>query len=237
MQFLTKYSDMMKTNLYNPQKNKFAGNNESITYSVFKKKTKQYYEKKALIFIILFSLNTNLTAQDMSRLDIPKHRIGFITGYGSQRYLNVRYKYEVVFFQFQYYRALLNQKRWGVDVVVQPQFNVSRFRKIDTVPLLTRGTEFGLNAGLRVYTNLYRDVVKIYALVSSGPHYISGAPERMAAGFTFSDNFLAGINIRLSGRCYFDFRAGFRHMSNAGLNSPNGGIHSLVMSGGILLDL
>lgn len=188
-------------------------------------------------FIILTCITTGLTAQDTVKRNIPKHRIGLITGFGSQRYLNVRYKYEVVFFQFQYYRALLNQKRWGVDVVVQPQYNVSRFRQIDTVPLLTRGTEFGLNAGLRVYTNLHRDVVKIYALVSSGPHYISGAPERMAAGFTFSDNFLAGVNIRLSGRYYIDFRAGFRHMSNAGLNSPNGGIHGFVMSGGILLDL
>jgi len=195
--------------------------------------------KKIIIyfFFILPIIPASLTAQDAVKRDIPKHRLGLISGYGSQRYLNVRYKYEVVFFQLQYYRAFINQKTWGLDILIQPQYNLSGFRQVDTIPVLTKGFEFGLNAGIRVYKSLIKDCMKMYALISSGPHYMSGTPQRMAAGFTFSDNFMAGLNIRLSKKYYLDLRTGFRHMSNAGLNSPNGGIHSLVVSGGILVDL
>ena len=36
---------------------------------------------------------------------------------------------------------------------------------------------------------------------------------------------------------FFDFRSGFRHISNAGLNHPNGGVNDLVLSGGVFINL
>ena len=53
----------------------------------------------------------------------------------------------------------------------------------------------------------------------------------------FSDNFLIGLNVKLLENIYFDFRSGFQHNSNAGLNHPNGGVNDLVLSVGVFLNL
>lgn len=189
------------------------------------------------ITVILLSMHTSLLAQDKDSLNDAKHRIGFITGFGNQNNLNVKYKYEVIFFQFQYYYAFLPKKPWDVDILFQPQYNVMKFRYNDTVSTLTNGFEFGLNVGVLIRKNIYKDYIKMYACVSAGPHYVSGTPKRQTAGFIFSDNFFVGLNIKLSRKSYFDLRSGFRHISNAGLKDPNRGINNLVLSGGVLIDL
>ena len=76
--------------------------------------------------------------------------------------------------------------------------------------------------------------LKAYILLSAGPHYISGAPERQIPGFIFSDNLAAGTYIRLSDTVDLDFRLGARHLSNASFKKPNGGINTINLHLGVI---
>ena len=151
--------------------------------------------------------------------------------------LSVTYDYQVLFFQLQYYWGFLNREKWGLDLLVQPQYNLTKFRHIDNIANEINGYEFGVNAGVLIRRVLLGEVLYLYGLISSGPHYVSGTPERQADGFIFSDNFLLGLNVKLLENLFFDFRSGFRHISNAGLNHPNGGVNDLVLSGGVFINL
>ncbi len=227
------------------------------------KKSKIYLTVVALLFI---SINT-LLAQDSNLFNDSKHRIGFIAGFGEQNVdqlfseinernamkirnylisiginpdeagLGVRYDYQVVFFQLQYYWAFLRRETWGLDLLIQPQYNLTKYRYIDNVPDELNGFEFGVNAGLLIRKNIFKDFLSIYAFISLGPHYVSGTPQRQSKGFIFSDNFFIGLNIKLFKNTYLDLRPGFRHISNASLTHPNGGLNDFVISGGILINL
>jgi hypothetical protein len=202
-----------------------------------------------------------------SQYDDSKHRLGFVSGFGGQNIdqllsdmnhndakkirdhmlskgentdspgLSVTYDYQVLFFQLQYYWGFLNREKWGLDLLVQPQYNLTKFRHIDNIANEINGYEFGVNAGVLIRRVLLGEVLYLYGLISSGPHYVSGTPERQADGFIFSDNFLLGLNVKLLENLFFDFRSGFRHISNAGLNHPNGGVNDLVLSGGVFINL
>lgn len=151
--------------------------------------------------------------------------------------LSVTYDYQVLFFQLQYYWGFLNREKWGLDLLVQPQYNLTKFRHIDNIANEINGYEFGVNAGVLIRRVLLGEVLYLYGLISSGPHYVSGTPERQADGFIFSDNFLLGLNVKLLENLFFDFRSGFRHISNAELNHTNGGVNDLVLSGGVFINL
>jgi len=89
--------------------------------------------------------------------------------------------------------------------------------------------EFGMNFGLR-YLFPINPRTHFIASIGSGPHYITVETDRQASGFIFSDNFELNLRhyssqlrttIQLAGR--------FRHISNAGLKSPNGGIDNFFL--------
>lgn len=185
--------------------------------------------------LLLLSLN-GLFAQD-TLSDNAKHRAGAVVGVGNQLWLDVDYHYQVHFYQLQYYRPVLQKEKWGMEVLLQPQFNTTQFRPIDNEPLIKNGYEFGLNVGLVVRKNLMDNFISIYSLLSLGPHYVSGTPKRQADGFIFSDNVFIGINVRMYENIYLDIRPGFRHISNAGLKRPNGGVNNSLLSAGILVNL
>lgn len=202
-----------------------------------------------------------------SQYDDSKHRLGFISGFGGQNIdqllsdinhkdakkirdhllskgesidspgLSVTYDYQVLFFQLQYYWGFLSREKWGLDLLIQPQYNLTKFRHIDNIANEINGYEFGVNAGVLIRRVLFGEVLYLYGLISSGPHYVSGTPQRQADGFIFSDNFLLGLNVKLLEKIYLDLRSGFRHISNAGLNHPNGGVNDLVLSGGVFINL
>lgn len=168
----------------------------------------------------------------------PKPRLGLMVGFGNQGKLPVEYRYEVLLLQFQYQKELLPKaEAWGLALVLQPQYNLTTLRKVDAVPTLSNGFELGLNVGLLVHKSILSDFLRVYILVSVGPHYVSDTPQRQAAGFIFSDNLFVGSNIKLYKRSYLDLRFGFRHISNAGLKRPNAGINNHIGSGGILVSI
>lgn len=89
--------------------------------------------------------------------------------------------------------------------------------------------EFGLNAGIMFLQPLFKPVV-LTAAIGSGPHFVTVETSRQANGFIFSDNFELGLNIGLDKiKTILQVRARYRHISNAGLQEPNGGIDNLFL--------
>ncbi len=132
----------------------------------------------------------------------------------------------------------MKREKWGLDLLVKPQYNLTKFRHIDKIADEINGYEFGINAGVLIRRILFEEAQYFYGLFSSGLNYVSGTSQRQADGFIFSDNFLIGLNEELLENIYFDFRSEFRHTSNVGLNHPNGeGVNDLVLSGGDYLNL
>ena len=122
-------------------------------------------------------------------------------------------------------------------MLAQPQFNLTTYRPMDMLDNESKGYEWGLNAGVLVRKILFKDRISLYLLLSAGPHYISGAPERQSSGFIFSDNLFIGMTVKINENTHIDLRPGFRHLSNAGLTDRNGGINNVVFSGGIIFNL
>jgi hypothetical protein len=164
-----------------------------------------------------------------------RHKWGFDLGYGTQANLNVNYFHEVFLLQYQYYFTLTGKEKWALEFLAQPQFNISRFKLSAESRSITNGYEYGLNGGFIFRGYLINDAFSPYILISAGPHFVSGVPDRQSPGFIFSDNFFTGLSIRLNENIYLDLRFGFRHISNAGIQNPNGGINNWVGNTGIIM--
>ncbi|MBN2480282.1 MAG: acyloxyacyl hydrolase [Bacteroidales bacterium] len=196
------------------------------------------------IFLAIILLSNRVACQDRI-FDGTRHKIGFQCGFGDQNWklglidlsIDVSYTYEVYFLQLQYYYSLLSKEYWGIDFLFQPQYNIVRLKIPDDSYFKENGFESGLNCGIVVRRNLLYNRLSVYALISSGPHYISNAPVRQANGFIFSDNVSLGVNYRINDKIYLDFRPGFRHVSNAGIRRPNGGINTHTYTAGLLIIL
>lgn len=88
---------------------------------------------------------------------------------------------------------------------------------------------FGLNLGISYNLQLSKSLA-IFSSLGSGPYYVTVETRRQASGFIFSDNIELGINYLMpASTTAIQLRARFRHISNAGLNSPNGGIDNLFL--------
>ena len=192
---------------------------------------------KLFAFAFILMCSGHIAAQENTLFNNAKHRFGLNIGFSGQSLLHVNYDYEVAIFQTQYFYAFHRRKIWGLDLIVQAQYNQTKCECIEEVTEHLYGDEFGLNAGILFRVNAHHDLFSFYVFVTSGPHHISGAPDRQCNGFVFSDNFFAGINIKLFKNVYLDFKTGFRHMSSAGITEPNGGVNNFVISGGLIRNI
>lgn len=219
----------------------------------------------AVSLILLASPNS--MSQDFKLFKNKKHKLGFNLGYGAQNLsmalsnintsdakkiinylegkgididdagLDVDYFYEIFYFQLQYYLSLTRGRTSSLELLFQPQYNITYFKQENDAVTQTKGYEYGLNIGFVARKNMLNDFVSFYAGISSGPHYVSGTPSRQADGFIFSSNFFAGINLRFIRNVYIDIRPGYRHISNAYFKHPNHGINNFFLNGGFFITL
>ena len=190
--------------------------------------------RRFLLFLILFLTPLTLLPQDSLLFHGSRHKLGIITGYGNQSGIDVEYRYQVVFLQGQYYYSIWRAETWGVDIITQVQYNTTNLADKPHFPVFSSGYEVGMDAGFLVRKNILNDYLSIYAFISSGPHYINCISERQSDGFNFSDNFFFGANVKINKNLYFDTRFGVRHISNAGIQEPNRGFNTAVISGGFM---
>ena len=93
--------------------------------------------------------------------------------------------------------------------------------------------EIGANLGIGYRLNL-SNWFNLTALIGSGPNYITIETRRQAKGFIFSDNCELGMNFKINHiNTAIQLKARYRHISNAGLKDPNGGIDNLIAIIGI----
>jgi hypothetical protein len=186
--------------------------------------------KISIINLLVFIWLSNVFSQDVV-FDGHRHKVGFDFGFGSQNgYFD--YTYRVYLFQGQHYYSLITGTKWAIEVISQPQFNLTSFTQSDDDASESRGYEFGINAGILARRNFKLDLISVYAALSIGPHYVSGTPERQSPGFIFSDNAFIGMNVRLYSDLYVDVRYGFRHISNADIKQPNLGVDAFIINVG-----
>jgi len=189
-----------------------------------------------LFFLILTSFKVLGQKEEFKNLNTSKHKIGFDYGLGRNNGLgftniDIDRDYELHLFQFQYYWSFFRYKNFGAEALGQPQVNFGRIRSNQGS---RNSIELGLNIGLLLRYNLWKEKMSIYGLLSSGPHFISQTPSRQANNFIFSDNFMGGINYEIKPLLFLDFRVGKRHTSNLNFQSPNGGINTFIINIGIM---
>ena len=97
--------------------------------------------------------------------------------------------------------------------------------------------EFGTNMGI-AYRLPLADWFQIGAMIGSGPHFITIDTRRQAKGFIFSDNFELNFNLNINKiNTAIQLKTRYRHISNAGLKKPNGGIDNLIILIGLRKEL
>lgn len=172
--------------------------------------------KPVLAYLIAFLFCTSINAQDsISRFKT----LGAITGFGKS--VNTDTRYQPIYFagDFSWSFRKKPKKKVFLSWYFEPQFNlVLTPRPVDI--------EFGANLGIRNYIRV-NDGLLFYQMLGSGPHYISAIVKRQANGFIFSDNLAVGAFTRLNNKDLFlNLQFRIRHLSNAELKNPNGGINT-----------
>lgn len=195
--------------------------------------------KKICLVVLLFSFAglTTVTGQDGLLFSGSRHKAGLMTGFGEQFSRENRYYYRPYFIEAEYSYSLIRKNLWGVDILAQPQYNFTSYTADEFSSTLLKGHEFGLNVGFLVRNNFCSDRVSLYAAASAGPHFVSGVPDRQSGGFIFSDNLFVGANVLIYRNLYLDIRTGTRHISNAELKQPNGGLNNYVYKAGFMIVL
>ena len=181
-----------------------------------------------LVIPFAFAENGNKTA-----ITNPEDRSlwkesGFVAGYGTGGIREGNYEPLLLIWHLAYdlkgYIPALRNHRGILTAVCEPQVNPA-FRPRSEVEF---GVGFGLKYLYPVTDNLYP-----YIQGTVGPHYISVQTEDQASGFLFADTIGGGLYYFLSKSTALHAGYRFRHMSNAGLKSPNGGINTHFGTAGI----
>ncbi len=161
-------------------------------------------------------------------------RFGVDIGYGFQNGLDVKYHHQVYFMQMKYFIDIINKDKWSLDIALIPQYNHTRYKVSNNSSNHENGIEFGLQLGFLGRHSFKDENGSFFLLLGAGPHYVSGVPERQTPGFIFSDNIMAGIDIKVGKNVGYVLSGGFRHISNASLKQPNGGINNLMVFTGLV---
>ena len=115
--------------------------------------------------------------------------------------------------------SLWNKGSWTIYSEVQIASGITS--------ALSNAFEMGLNLGVKYRLPLTTHL-SVTAAIGSGPHFVVIQTDRQADGFIFSDNFELGWQYLIAKTgTRFRLSTRFRHISNAGLRSPNGGIDNL----------
>ncbi|MGZ3580521.1 MAG: acyloxyacyl hydrolase [Syntrophales bacterium] len=145
--------------------------------------------------------------------------MGFIAGFGNGSIPEGSYQPIFLIGHFgvdlkRYFSGLKNHSG-TLSVFLEPQIN----------PVVNPQTdiELGIGIGLQ-YMHPIIGNLSAYILGSIGPHYISVVTTKQANGFIFADTIGAGFYYYLTRDSAINVGYRLRHMSNANLAEPNGGI-------------
>lgn len=182
----------------------------------------------SMLSIALIFLNLNLFSQKcVGRLDdrfINQRSNGVMVHYGINFYdLPEGYGYRpLLIAHIKHYPLFKTRRNINLAIDVGPQAGIAYTDKLN----FEVGFFVSLNLGFA-----FTDWDMVSLMAGAGPHYISLVTGKQASGFIFSDNFLLAYRRRLILNCTpyeLSFFGGFRHLSNASLKQPNGGIDNII---------
>ena len=187
--------------------------------SKFKKEGMNY------VFILLSSFPLFLFGQSIGDEKLKEVAIGYSIIHEK---LPEGYNYTPLFVTARFPIYHFSTKKKGhFKVFAEPQFVLSNQpRSFPTT------FEFGVNVGFQYFLPLSKNS-SFSASISAGPHYLSLETAMQAKGFIFSDNFEIGYYQKIGERLGISVKTRFRHISNAGFQSPNIGIDNLFLMVGV----
>jgi hypothetical protein len=157
--------------------------------------------------------------------------------FGNQKYLNVDYIYRIKSIQFQYAKSLKKSSNFKLEVLGYVQYGKSEYFFSILSCIFEKGTEIGMNGGFKLGISIFDDRLNQYISLSTGPHYISEAPARQSIGFNMATNLFAITEFQFINNLYLNFQIGIRHLSNADIKKPNGGINNLLLGVGLSMQI
>ncbi len=176
-----------------------------------------------IAIIIIFSGSYANGAEEVEKKSRTSDRLftemAVITGFGTGDIPEGNYQPILLIGHFginlkRYFRKLENH-RGTFSLFLEPQFN--------TVVNPSTDFECGIGIGLQ-YMYPITEKLSAYIMGSTGPHYISVVTKEQANGFLFSNAAGAGLYYYLTNNSAINVGYRFRHVSNADLAMPNGGI-------------
>lgn len=147
--------------------------------------------------------------------------------------LRTPYEYQLTGLQLSYGHALSGSKHSVLDLVSELNAGLVRFGEPKGPPWKQAG-EFGMAFGLRAGARPNGGRTMLHSMVLFGPHHITDSPRRQVPGFVINSNAFAGVMIPIAHQSSIDFRLGWRHLSNAGIREPNGGINTIMVQVGFV---
>ncbi len=177
-------------------------------------------------FVVLTILATLVMADragaETSQLSCFASESGVVVGYGTGNIEEGKYNPLLMIWHVGFNLKGIPSRRLegrnhAISFYLEPQIN----------PALTPSTdvEFGIGIGLK-YMHHITDRLSVYCMASVGPHWITLQTKNQANGFIFSDMAGVGLSVFVTERAALNLGFRVRHLSNAGLERPNGGINS-----------
>ena len=176
-----------------------------------------------IVVVIILSVNYAYCSEEVQKEGRTGDRffteMGFIAGFGNGSIPEGSYQPVLLIGHFgvdlkRYFRELKDH-RGTLSIFLEPQIN----------PVVNPQTDFELGIGIGLqYMYPIMGKLSVYALGSVGPHYISVVTTKQANGFIFANSIGAGFYYYLTKDSAINIGYRFRHMSNANLADPNGGI-------------
>lgn len=177
-------------------------------------------------FVVLTILTTLIAADGVAAEDrrpsFPVSESGVVIGYGSSNIAEGKYRPLLMMWHIGFKLKEIPSGQVGgrnhtISFYLEPQIN----------PAFSPATnvEFGVGIGLK-YMHHMTDRLSAYIMASVGPHWITLQTNTQANGFVFSDMIGVGLSIFVTDRSALNLEFRARHLSNADLAEPNGGINS-----------
>lgn len=200
--------------------------------------------------IVLLSVVFYQTAIAQVFKENHRIKIGLMYGWADQSpYKEADYSWESNQFKLQFSYLLKKGRIFDYELLFEPQVNITKFRQFNQSLNLTEEErkanrvvdqehllEYGITNGLLLRHHLTK-YLSTYGIISFGTLYLGDSTARLAKGFNFASQLSLGISIQTFKNTSFDFRAGMRHLSNAGLRSPNSGVNTFHVETGFMISL
>lgn len=190
---------------------------------------------KKLHFALVFIFTLNALYGQGNR----HYSVGFYFGIGNE-FKNRDYTFSNQYYKLQLSYLIKETRAFKYEVMMQPELNLAMHQLINPFFITTDDPDYVekrerflkkyainqyiLNVGLIVRKPISKSL-SLFILVSSGPMISDQETERLAKGFAFSNVIALGVSYKIQ-EFEFDIKPNIRHVSNAGLSSPNSGFNT-----------